>query len=56
MLGTEEDARMRMDDLSVERGRRGREKVVVKVDESRPGVVADGLRATINFEFRIVFM
>jgi hypothetical protein len=50
--GTEEDARMRMDDLSVERGGRGRgrEKVVVKVDESRPGVVADGLRAAAGVD------
>jgi len=50
MLGKEEDARMRMDDLSVERGGRGREKVVVKVDESRPGVVADGLRAAAGVD------
>lgn len=42
---SEEDARMRMGDLRMEGGGRAREKVVVEVDESRPGVVADGLRA-----------
>ncbi|KAK2418321.1 late embryogenesis abundant protein ECP63 [Trifolium repens] len=50
--GTEEDAaRMRMDDLRMGgRGGMGREKVVVKVDESRPGVVADGLRAAAGLD------
>lgn len=49
--GTEEEyARRRMDDLSVEGGRRGREKLVVKVDESRPGVVSDGLRAAAGVD------
>jgi hypothetical protein len=37
--GREEDARMGMDDLRMGgRGGMGREKVVVKVDESRPGM------------------
>lgn len=44
LRGSEEDARMRMDDLTIAGGGRGRERVVVEVDESRPGVVADGLR------------
>jgi hypothetical protein len=49
--GREEDARMGMDDLRMGgRGGMGREKVVVKVDESRPGVVADGLRAAAGMD------
>ncbi|MCI01321.1 hypothetical protein A2U01_0022346 [Trifolium medium] len=36
LSGTEEDARMTMDDSSVKGGGQGREKVVAKVDESKP--------------------
>ncbi|PNY08133.1 hypothetical protein L195_g004645 [Trifolium pratense] len=36
LSGTEKDARMRMDDSSVEGGGRGREKVVAKIDDSKP--------------------
>ncbi|GAU34229.1 hypothetical protein TSUD_210110 [Trifolium subterraneum] len=36
LSGTEEDARMRMDDSSMEGGRQGRDKVMAKVDESKP--------------------